>query len=155
MEQWVKMSQLLFTHLPSCMTAVATGRAHTWVREQGCWQWKNNPRIATAMPLPSFALCHPSSCCPSLFPNAQELEQRGKVLLFHSVKQCIGELTLPRGWEEVWIYSNTYMQPLAQVVMSFPSGEGQIPMAWGRKVNREGHCLIFILVQGCVLRRGL
>lgn len=35
MEQWVKMSQLLFTHLPSCVTAVGTGRAHTKAAESG------------------------------------------------------------------------------------------------------------------------
>lgn len=36
MEQWVKISQLLFTHLSSCMTAVVVGKAHTRIREEGC-----------------------------------------------------------------------------------------------------------------------
>lgn len=34
MEQWVKISQLLFTHLSSLMTAVVIGKAHACVGEK-------------------------------------------------------------------------------------------------------------------------
>lgn len=34
MEQWVKISQLLFTHLSSLMTAVVIGKARTCVGEK-------------------------------------------------------------------------------------------------------------------------
>lgn len=57
MEQWVKMSQLLFTHLPSCVTAVGTGRAHTKAAESG--------KTTRELPQPSLfallcAILHPA-----------------------------------------------------------------------------------------------
>lgn len=78
MEQWVKMSQLLFTHLPSCVTAAATGRAHT------C----SGKRLLRVEKQPENCHSHlPSQLCPVpssiLLPDAKELEQCGKVLIFH------------------------------------------------------------------------
>lgn len=69
MEQWVKMSQLLFTHLPSCVTAVATGRTHTKAAESG----KTTENCHSHLPSQLCAILLPAP------PSAKELEQRGKV----------------------------------------------------------------------------
>lgn len=83
MEQWVKISQLLFTHLASCMTAVATGRAHTCVRESALLRVEKQPENCHCHLPSQLRSVHPPSCSPSLLPNAEELEQHGQELLFH------------------------------------------------------------------------
>lgn len=159
MEQRVKMNQLLFTHLPSCVTAAATGRAHICLGKR-LLRVEKQPENCHSHPPSQLCSVLSSILLPQPPPQCQ-----GAWAVWQNVNSSLSKAVCcqnppprvrARGAEERFEFTLAApCCPWLRLQWAFPSGQGQIPRVWSRKVNREGHCFKFMWVQGCVLRRGL